>query len=194
MDIDRMLYRVTSGERLSERELAFVRGELARGESSAADRYTLVHILWTARDRQSRELLRACIDYGLGESGDEGMVRRIAVQALAALWPELDTFSLAEKLLLNDPSVYVRMAAASAVGHLGNAVPSARAQAARLLLRAFNDHAATAGFEWEASYDGLLNLAGVPLHHRPLQTGPLSPNDVRQDVIDAAVAFADALE
>jgi hypothetical protein len=62
------------------------------------------------------------------------MTRRIALQALASLVPELDTYRLALRLLTADPSKYVRMAAAAIVGDLGHVLPAIRGDAARVLL------------------------------------------------------------
>jgi hypothetical protein len=109
---------------------------------------------------------------------------------LAELWPSAEIHETACQLLLKDPSQYVRMTAATVVGELGAAVPARAPQSARVLLRVFDSMASTQGPEWEACYEGLLNLLRIPETARPEATRPLSPGDLDSTIVERARVLA----
>jgi len=183
MALESLLERAKRGESLTEEERQSVRRELA-AQSKGADPYTLIHILWKSRDEHSRSLIGSSIT-----SSDE-MVRRIALQALVELWPSDDIFEIACRLLVDDPSGYVRMAAATAVGEMGARFPANASKAAVVLLQVFDALAAAEGPEWEAAYEGLLELLNVPQMARPLATRRLTGAQIDPQIIEAARAVA----
>jgi HEAT repeat protein len=178
-----LLARVKRGDRLSSAELEDVRNELSAARAGA-DPYTLIHILWKSRDETSRPLVASSI-----ASGDE-MVRKIALQALAELWPSPEIHKIACQLLRDDPSKYVRMAAATVVGDLGAAMPERASQSAQVLLGAFDSMTSARGPEWEACYEGLLNLLRIPAAARPAAARPLSMSELDPTIVEKARAIA----
>ena len=182
MNAQTLLCRVKGGERISERELDFVRRALA-DQRTHEDKYTLIHVLWKAYDRRSRNLI-----WTQATDSDE-MVRRIALQALTELTPSEEVFNLALRMA-QDPSKYVRMVAATAIGTLGALLPQRAAEAARFLLENFERRQATADSEWESYYEGLLDLVQVPQDKRPLATRELRSADIQPEVIATARSLA----
>ena len=182
MNAESLLTRVKRGERLTPHELNWVRQSLVE-RMSDEDKYTLIHVLWKSRDRESEDLIRAHLT-----DGDE-MVRRIALQTLADLFPRDDIFDLAVASL-HDPSAYVRMIAASAVGTLGATLVSRAGEAAAVLLQRFERSHIDDDPERVAYYDGLLNLMEIPWNIRPLPTRPLRAKDIDTAVIAAARELA----
>ena len=182
MNPESFLSRVRRGERLAERELDFVRRALAAGRTPE-DKYTLIHVLWKASDAQSRDLIWA------HATDPDEMIRRIARQALAELAPSEEVFALALRMT-QDPSKYVRMVAASAIGALGALLPGRASGAARFLLENFESRQSKADSEWESYYEGLLNLLQVPQDKRPLTTRDLRSADVQPEVIATARSLA----
>jgi len=182
MNADSLLMRLKRGERLAEREIDSVRRALA-DKGTSEDKYTLVHVLWKSGDVQSRDVIKAQL-----VDADE-MVRRIALQAVTELFPDDEAFDLALNSL-RDPSQYVRMAAATALGSLGATLPARSAEAARLLLEFFVRRQAEMGPEWEAYYEGLLELMQVPQDRRPLATKTLRAGDIDNAVIASARRLA----
>jgi hypothetical protein len=180
---DEFLARVKRGDKLSSTELDDVRNALSAAEASA-DPYTLIHILWKSGDERSRPLIASSL------ADRDEMVRKIAIQALAELWPSAEIHEIACQLLLDDPSKYVRMAAATVVGDLGAAIPEQASQSAQILLRAFDGMTSTRGPEWEAYYEGLLNLLRMPAAARPAATRPLCPEDLDSKIVEKARAMA----
>lgn len=185
MNCDALLEKAKRGEALADEELSWVRQALAV-RTEACDPYTLIHILWKAGDRRGRPLVASAV-----VSADE-MVRRIALQALAELWPSSEIHDVAIQLLNQDESKYVRMAAATVVGSLGAALPHRASRAAAVLLDAFEASSVTGGSEWESCYEGLLNLLCVPVSARPPAATALSTSDIDPAVVAAARALAGA--
>ncbi len=179
MDPSGLLKRAKAGESLRREELEWIRGELNQ-QQGRQDPYTLLHILWRSKDLDSVTLFEQAL-----LSSDE-MVRRIGVQALGDLVPNEDTFLLTSRLFRRDPSVYVRAAAATAIGDIGARTPALRSRAATILLDVFNSHETARDYDWEASYEGLLNLLRVAPRDRPPSSRPLQPDDVRADVLAKA--------
>jgi hypothetical protein len=182
-----LLTRIKHGGTITTNELAVVRSRLG-GEESLDDPYTLIHILWKAGNVADIPLVKSYLSYRPEDPNDEGMVRRIALQALAALDPTTDTFLIAHQML-DDDSKDVRMAAATIVGDLGRAIPALQKQAATALLEHFQ-RSLPPGAERDAYYDGLLSLLGVPEADRPLPTRALKESDIRREVIERAIAIA----
>jgi hypothetical protein len=182
MNVDNLLSRVKRGERLTERELDFVRRALA-DQRTQEDSYTLIHILWKACDARSRDLF-----WRHATDSDE-MVRRIALQALTELAPSEEVFNLARRMA-QDPSKYVRMVAAPAIGTLGALLPQRAGEAARFLLENFERRQSNADTEWESYYEGLLDLVQVPQDKRPLATRELRSADIQPEVIATARSLA----
>ena len=178
MNVDSLLMRVKSGERLAEREIDSVRRALA-DDRTAEDKYTLIHVLWKSGDVQSRALIEARL-----LDADE-MVRRIALQAVTELFPDDEAFDFGLNSL-RDPSQYVRMSAATALGSLGALLPARSAEAAAHLLEVFEERQVEMGPEWEAYYEGLLELMQVPQNKRPLATRALRAGDIDLTVIASA--------
>lgn len=177
MNPESLLSRVKEGGRLTERELEAVRGALAEGERH--DKYTLVHVLWKARDSASERLVWACTD-----DSDE-MVRRISLQALSELSPSDDVFCLALRMA-EDRSKYVRMVAATTIGVLGASMPRRTPEAARCLLEKFDQHRSAGDPEWEYYYEGLLDLLGVPVQKRHSVNRELRVTDIDAELIGTA--------
>jgi hypothetical protein len=182
MNPEVFLKRVKRGERLTEGELGIVRGALANA-GIHEDQYTLIHILWKASDRRSADLIWAHV-----LDSDE-MVRRIALQALSELVPSDQVFELALSMV-QDPSKYVRMVAATAIGTLGAVLLNRAPQAGRLLLENLERCQSESSTEWEWYYEGLLELLQVPQDRRPLATRELRSADVNPEVIAAARSLA----
>lgn len=176
MSLLSLLERAKNGEALSRTDLESVRSILTRPVDQA-DPYTALHILWKCRDLESKPLFMASL-----ESADE-MVRRLALQALAGLWPSEEIFERIEGMLVSDPSAFVRMAAATCMGDLGAQLATRRSQAARGLLTAFQAGERLRDPEWESCYEGLLNLVGVPPSDRPLASRPLAVVDIDARVL-----------
>lgn len=179
MKAESLLARVKSGHSLTSHEIDFVRRALT-DKMSDEDPYTLIHVLWKSEDRASRELIAPFLH------GDDEMVRRIALQTLTALFPTEEMFDLAVASV-NDASKQVRMAGATAVGRLGASLPRRRSEAARLLLERFEQQ--RGDVEWEAYYEGLLDLTQTPMNRRPLATRALRAGDIDAAVITAARAL-----
>jgi HEAT repeat protein len=173
-----LLSRVKQGGQLAVQERDLVRRALA-DQSTPEDKHTLIHILWKARDAQSGTLIWARV------ADEDEMVRRIALQALTELTPSAEVFNLALRMA-EEPSKYVRMVAATAIGTLGALLPQRTAEAARFLLENFERRQATADAEWELYYEGLLDLVQVPQDKRPLATRDLRMADVQPEVIATA--------
>ena len=178
MNAETLLDRVKRGDRLTEREVDFVRSALAE-VGTPEDKYTLIHVLWKAYDVRSRALILA------HATDPDEMVRRIALQALTELAPSDDVFNLALRMA-GDSSKYVRMVAATAVGTLGALLPRRTAEAARFLLENFERCQAAADYEWESYYEGLLDLVKAPQDKRPLATRDLRSADIQPEVIATA--------
>lgn len=178
MNLQPLLDRAKSGQPLGGAELLALRDALG-SKDSLLDPYTVIHILWKARDQGSRDMLVSSLAH------EDELVRRIAVQAVADLWPSDDAFWLICTSFEQDPSKYVRMAAATAIGDLGAAQPTRAPQAAKLLLDGLSRQPRE-GPEWEACYEGLLNLVQWPVANRPPATEPLKVADFEQCVITAA--------
>jgi hypothetical protein len=185
MNVNLLLNRLKNGMSLSTSDIEAVRDALAQSGSNE-DPYTLIHLLWKSRDLASERLLKNYLHWESHYADDDGMVRRIALQAVADLWPSEDTFSVVSERLQHDSSGHVRQAAASVMGDLGRSLPSVRKASARILLDRFNSLAPQGGLDWEASYEGLLNLIGVPFDDRPSAARQLRLDDVRRDIVDAA--------
>jgi hypothetical protein len=182
MNVEALLSRAKGGGRLTSREIAFVRRAL-RDERTREDKYTLIHVLWRADDTESRDLI-----WSRASDPDE-MVRRIALQALTELAPSDEVFNLALRLA-QDPSKYVRMVAATAIGALGALLPRRAAEAARFLLANFERRQSTADAEWESYYEGLLDLLKVPQDGRPPATKDLRSVDIQPELIARARSLA----
>lgn len=182
MNAESLLNRVKAGDRLTERELDVVRRALA-DERTQEDKYTLIHVLWKSSDSLSRSLIWA------HASDSDEMVRRIALQALTELTPSEEVFNLALRMS-EDPSKYVRMVAATAIGTLGALLPHRAAEAARCLLENFERCQSDADSEWESYYEGLLDLAQVPQDKRPPATRELRAADIQPEVIATARSLA----
>lgn len=180
MNSDALLSRVKSGQQLTRVELESVRRTLS-DPNSRDDKYTLIHILWKAHDTDSWDFISS------HTANSDEMVRRISLQALAALFPTGEVFDLALHLS-HDPSKYVRMAAATAIGTLGTRLQERTADAARFLLKNFEQSIGTS--EWDSYYEGLLTLAQVPEIRRPLATRELDVKDVDPEVIAKVRALA----
>jgi hypothetical protein len=84
----------------------------------------------------------------------------------------------------------VRMIAAVVVGDVARRSAAWRRIAARVLLRRFEALSATPNEEWESCYEGLLNLADVPVDQRPCPTERLSAAHARKDVVEQARRWA----
>jgi hypothetical protein len=182
MNAETLLDRVKRGERLTEREVNFVRSALA-DERTQEDKYTLIHVLWKVYDARSRALI-----WPHAADPDE-MVRRIALQALTELAPSDEVFNLALRMA-EDSSKYVRMVAATAIGTLGALLPRRAAEAARFLLENFELRHSAADSEWESYYEGLLDLVKMPRDKRPLATRDLRSADIQPEVIAVARSLA----
>jgi HEAT repeat protein len=182
MNCEALLEKAKRGVTLTEGELSWVRHAL-EAPTETCDPYTLIHILWKARDELSRPQIASAVT-----SADE-MVRRIALLALAGLWPSEEILDIAIQLLKQDESRFVRMTAATVVGDLGASLPGREPRAAAVLLGAF-DATNETGPEWESCYEGLLNLLRVPGPTRPPATSALSLNDIDATVVAAARALA----
>jgi hypothetical protein len=117
------------------------------------------------------------------------MVRRIALQARTELAPSEEVFNLALRMT-QDPSKYVRMVAATAIGTLGALLTRRAAEAARFLLENFERRQSTADSEWESYYEGLLDLVQVPYDKRPLAPRDLRSADIQPEVIATARSLA----
>jgi HEAT repeat protein len=183
MNCDALLEKAKKGQTLTDEELSWARQALV-APREACDPYTAIHVLWKTRDRRSRAQIASAVT-----SADE-MVRRIALQALAELWPSEDIHDIAIQLMNQDESKYVRMAAATVVGDLGASLPQRAPRAAFELLKALEASNAPKGPEWESYYEGLLNLLRVPVSARPPATAPLNPRDIDPAVLAAARALA----
>jgi hypothetical protein len=175
MNLLSLLERAKSGEALSQSDIDWVRSVITT-RIHDEDPYTALHILWKCRDTPSRDLFLSALSH------EDEMVRRIALQALADLWPDDQVFQRVGAMLTRDPSLFVRMIAATCLGDLGGQLLLRRSEAARALLSAFEAAEQERGPEWEASYEGMLNLVGIPATQRPPATRPLT-----QDRVDGRV-------
>jgi hypothetical protein len=81
------------------------------------------------------------------------------------------------------------MAGWSAIGDLGARVDGHRAEAATVLLDAFERLRGHPSPEWESSYEGLLNLTEQPMNNRPMPTRSMQHADVDPEVIALARAM-----
>jgi hypothetical protein len=178
MNVNDLLTRTQQGHRLTALELDFVRTALS-DSNTAEDTYTLIHILWKARDTEATSLF-----WKHTRHPDE-MVRRIALQALVRLSATNEVLRLAMDMT-TDPSVYVRMVAATAVGTIASLRPERASEAAELLLDGFARLQSGGGVEWESYYEGLLELTSAPQGARPLATKDVQMRDVNPAVIEAA--------
>lgn len=166
MNLDALLEQAKSTGRISPADLRNVRDALRTGDPRY-DRYTLLHIIGKADDRESAGLVRSFLQCGLDDPEDDGMVRRIALHVLGIMWSTADVFDEARRMGEEDPSPFVRMIAASALGHLGAVHVARRRDAAVALLTGFRRTNEEPEVR-EAYYFGLLELLQIPMEQRPM--------------------------
>jgi hypothetical protein len=181
IDFMELLDRVKEGHRISDFELAAVRRALTMRTDD--DPYTLLHILGKAGDVSYTPVIEKYLTYAIDDPLDDGMLRRLAVQILGQWWKLREVFNAVAKSAFDDPSEFVRAAAATALGDLGRAHPDIRAEAARMLLKGLDRYGAEDREVWGSFYEGALTLADIAMNKRPLRPGDLTPELLDKEVL-----------
>ncbi len=180
-----LLEQAKTGKKIPEAILQKIREQLESGDYET-DLYTLLHIIGKANDRKSLPIVMEYVDYGLDDPEDDGMIRRIVLQILGRMWLVPDAFEIVAQKAFYDPSPFVCMVAATAIGILGANYPNLKTKAAKLLLQGFDQYQTEDQEIWESFYDGLLELLEVPINKWPLAIGELKKEDIDWNLIEKA--------
>jgi len=195
-DYSRLLDDLKAGIKPSNEILQSIRNQLLTCQFKD-DLYTLIHILGKSHDIQSRKIIETylfyythtCINDIAIDIDDGGMIRRIALQVLGRMWGIPEVFDIAADKAFHDPSLYVRMMAASVIGHLGSLHATLTPKAAHLLLQGMSRRDEEREV-WESFYEGLLELLHIPIDEWPSAAKELTDEDIRWDVIARANQLA----
>jgi hypothetical protein len=188
-----LLERATTGAAIPPDALARIRSQLDAGRFEE-DPYTLIHILGEAGDRQSLPIIQKYIDYDTGDENGDALIRRIALQVIGRMWEVPEMFEVAKQKAFNDPSEYVRAAAATIIGFLGSRYPELKERSAATLLKGYERKNELDRYTWEAFYYGMLELLKTPVPEWPRSGSGLTQSQIREDVIDKVKLLAGATE
>ena len=181
-DFESMLDKAKEKRSLSTSELDLVRTELM-SPNTTEDPYTLLHIIGKANDYSALPIVNDYLHYGIDNQGDDGMMRRLAVQILGQWWKVDEAFTEIRGMAFEDPSPLVRAAAASAIGNLALEHPELRRFAAGSLIRGIELFATEQRDVWGSFYVGMLKLVGVDPKLWPVNPGGLQPEDLDPAVL-----------